>query len=286
MKENKRETSAKGGLLWLARDCIRMSELDQAEDFLQRYGRQNLKDYRAACGLGFVHIEWGSYSSAVDCFTEALSQETTPVQKTYLLLLLSRIHTITGDHDKALEALKEALRIEPYCLEARFEEVVRYFQLGLTSEAGSRLLKLLHFSSEYYVAALISPELAEFRSSFTPEFRRLVMEARKEAQAASEEADKAVAALKGRLRDDDEDIAEMVSMQGRMHGLLEKPDALLACQDAIHTAKRIAADCAAIEEERKDRATKMLLKLEDRVGTLLRERDGHGKTYPPRSPHS
>ena len=147
VKENKRETSAKGGLLWLARDCIRMSELDQAEDFLQRYGRQNSKDYRAACGLGFVHIEWGSYSSAVDCFTEALSQETTPVQKTYLLLLLSRIHTITGDHDKALEALKEALRIEPYCLEARFEEVVRYFQLGQTSEAGSRLLRLLHFST-------------------------------------------------------------------------------------------------------------------------------------------
>ena len=112
------------------------------------------------------------------------------------------------------------------------------------------------------------------------------MEASKEAQAASEEADKAVAALKGLLRDDDEGIAEMVSMQERMHELLEKPDALLACQDAVHTAKRITADCAAIEKERKNRAMKMLLKLEERVGTLLRERDSRGKTYPPRSPHS
>ena len=79
--------------------------------------------------MGFVHIEWGSYTSAADCFTEALDQETTPVQQTYLLLLLSRVYTITEDHDKALGALKDALRIEPYCLEARFEEIVRYFQL-------------------------------------------------------------------------------------------------------------------------------------------------------------
>jgi tetratricopeptide (TPR) repeat protein len=280
VKESKRETSAKGGLLWLARDCIRMSELAEAEDFLQRHARQNLKDYRTACGLGFVHIEWGSYSSAVDCFTEALSQETTPVQKTHLLLLLSRIYAITGDHDKVLGTLKEALRIEPYCLEARFEEIVRYFQSGLTSEAGSRLLKLLHLSREYYVAALISPELAEFRSSFTPEFRKLAMETRKEAQAASEEADKAVAALKGLLRDDDEGIAEMVSMQERMHGLLEKPDALLACQDAIHTARKIAADCGAIEQERKGHAVKMLMKLEERAGTLLRERTAVARLDP------
>jgi len=280
VKENKRETSAKGGLLWLARDCIRTSELDEAEDFLQRYARQNSKDYRTACGLGFVHIERGSYTSAADCFTEALSQETTPVRKTYLLLLLSRIYTITEDHDKVLGALKEALRTEPYCLEARFEEIVRYFQLRQTSEAGSRLLKLVHFAREYYVAALISPELTEFRSSFIPEFRKLVVETRKEAQAASEEADKAVAALKGLLRDDDEGIVEMVSMQERMHELLEKPDALLACQDAIYAAKRITADCGVIEKERKDHAVKMLLKLEERVGTLLRDGAGTARLTP------
>jgi tetratricopeptide (TPR) repeat protein len=280
VKENKRETSAKGGLLWLARDCIRMSELDEAEDFLQRYAGENSKDYRSACGLGFVHIELGRYMSAVDCFTEALSQETTPVQKTYLFLLLSRIYTITEDHDRAMGALKEALRIEPYCLEARFEEIVRYFQLRQMPEAGSRLLKLLHFAREYYVAALISPELAEFRSSFAPEFRRLVMEAHKEAQAASEEADKAVAALKGLLRDDDEDIVEIVSMQEYMHELLEKPDALLACQDAVHTAKKITTGCGAIEKERKDYAVMMLLKLEERAGTLLRDGIGTTKLFP------
>jgi tetratricopeptide (TPR) repeat protein len=271
VKENKRETSAKGGLLWLARDCIRTSQLDEAEDLLQRYARQDSDDYRAACGLGFVNIEWDKYTPAADFFTEALSKETTAVQKTYLLLLLSRIYARIEDHDKASRTLKEALRIEPYCLEARFEEIVRYVQLRQPSEAASRLLKLIRFSREYYAAALISPELADFQSSIAPELRVLVMQARKEAQAASQEADEAVAALKGLLRDDDEGIVEMVSMQERMHELLEKPDVLLACQDAIHTAKKITADCDVIERDRKNHAVKVLLKLEERVGTLLRD---------------
>jgi hypothetical protein len=106
------------------------------------------------------------------------------------------------------------------------------------------------------------------------------MEARKEAQAASEEADKAVAALKGLPGDDDEDIVEMASMQERMHELLEKPDALLACQDAIHTAKKITADCGVIEKKRKDHALKMLLKLEERVGTLLQDGIGTARLTP------
>ncbi len=280
VKENKRETSAKGGLLWLARDCIRTSELNEAEDLLQRHARQNSNDYRTACGLGFVHLEWGKYTSAADFFNEALSQATTPVQKTYLLLLLSRIYTCTEDHDKAFGALKEALRIEPYFLEARFEEIVRYFQLKQSSEAGSRLLKLLHFAREYYVAALISPELAEFQPAIAPELRGLVMQAHKEAQAASQEADKAVAALKGLLRDDDEGVVEMVSTQKHMHEMLEKPDALMASQDAIDMAKRIAADCDVIEKTRKDHVVKVLLTLEERVGTLLRGGIGTAKLIP------
>ncbi len=286
VKENSRETSARGGLLWLARDCIRTSELDEAEDLLGRYARQNSNDYRAACGMGFVHIEWGSYASAVDCFIEALDRESAPVQKTYLLLLLSRAYTFTGDHDKAFVALKEALKLEPYFLEARFEEVVRYFQLRQPSEAVSRLLKLLHLAREYYAAVLISPELAEFRSSITPELGRLTMLARKEAQAEVDEADKTVAALRGILRDDDQGVAEMVSMQGYMHGLLDKPDAPLACKDAVNAAKRITVECGAIERKRMDQAVRVLLKLEERAGKLLREKTGKSKLAPSFAPFS
>ena len=266
--------------MWLARDCIRASLLEEAEDFLTRYGREHARDYRTACGFGFVHLERGSYTRAADFFTEALGSRITPVQKTYLLLLLSRIYTYIGDEDRALAALKEALRTEPYCLEARFEEIVRYFQRGQPSDAMSRLLKLLRFAREYWAAALISPELTKFQSSIAPEFRKIAIEAGKEAQAASREADRTVASLKGFLRDDDEGVAEIVSAQKRVHELLEKPSALPACQDAVHTAKRIVADCEAIEKERKEAAAKALLKLEARGATLLRDGAGAAKLIP------
>ncbi len=280
VKERRRETSAKGGILWLARDCIRVSRLDEAEDFLRCYGRDNSRDYRTACGFGFVHIERGSYASAADFFTEALGLAVAPVQKTYLLLLLSRIYACDEDYNKALGALKEALRAEPYCLEARFEEIIRYFQSGRQSDAMSRLLKLLALSHEYWAAALISPELAEFQSSIAPEFRKLAVEACEEAHAASSKADRSIASLKSLLPDEDEGVAEAVFMQERMHELLEKPDALPACQEAVYTAKRIVADCAAVEKERKDAAAAMLLKLEARVGMLLGEGPGRAKLAP------
>jgi hypothetical protein len=86
--------------------------------------------------------------------------------------------------------------------------------------------------------------------------------------------------LKSLLPDEDEGVAEAVFMQERMHELLEKPDALPACQEAVYTAKRIVADCAAVEKERKDAAAAMLLKLEARVGMLLGEGPGRTRLAP------
>ena len=115
----------------------------------------------------------------------------------------------------------------------------------------SRLLKLLRFAREYWAAALISPELTKFQSSIPPEFHKIALEAGREAQAASHEADRTVASLKCFLPDDDEGVAEITSAQEHMHELLKKPSALPASQDAVHTAKRIVVDCAAIEKREK-----------------------------------
>ncbi len=271
MKENKRETSAKGGTLWLARDCIRVSQLNEAEDFLARFGREHVKDYRMACGLAFVHIERGSWEFAADFCNEALALDVTPLQRTYLLLLLSRVYAFSKDVDKSSWALKEALRTEPYCLEARFEEMVRCFQEGQPTDAVSRLFKLLRFSHEYWAAALISPELTEFQPLFAAEFRKLGMDAAKEAQVVSREADAAVVALKGFLGDNDEGAAEILSMQEQMRALAAKSDAILASRDAIRISQKIIAECAVLEKKRRDAAKGVLVALQERVDTLLHD---------------
>ena len=79
-----------GGMLWLARDCIRTSRLEEAEDLLKRYERKNPTDYKALCGLAFIKIEKKKLSHGGRFPTEALNQPTTALQKTYLHFMLSR----------------------------------------------------------------------------------------------------------------------------------------------------------------------------------------------------
>lgn len=269
VRESGRETSAKGGVLWIARDCIRASDLSEAEKLLTRYSRQNWKDYRSACGLAFISVERGEYRAAGDLFREALNQAASPVQKTYIYLLVSRICELLDKRDKSLEALKEALRIEPYCLEARFEEVIRHFQMERQTEGLNRLAKLLQLSHEFYIPALISPELSEFRPLILPELDKLRAQVRDEALEAAKEADGDAAALARFLDAADADVAEIMAMQERLHGLLAKPEVFLLCRDAFHTAKRITADCGAVERERREDAVKVLRGLRERAGALL-----------------
>jgi class 3 adenylate cyclase/tetratricopeptide (TPR) repeat protein len=269
VRESGRETSAKGGVLWIARDCIRVSDLNEAEKLLTRYSRQNWQDYRSACGLAFIRMERGEYRDAGDFFRDALNQSASPVQKTYIYLLISRIYELLEKRDKSLEALKEALRIEPYCLEARFEEAIRHFQMGRQTEGLNRLAKLLQLSYEFYVPALISPELSEFRPLIVPELDKLGAEVLKEAREAAKEADAGVAALTRFLGAGEAGVAEILAMQERLHGLLAKPEIFLLCREALHSAKRITADCGVIERERRNDVVKAVGNLRVRAGTLV-----------------
>jgi class 3 adenylate cyclase/tetratricopeptide (TPR) repeat protein len=276
LREGKREGTHEGGMLWLARDCIRTSDLDEAESLLARYARQNSRDYRVLCGLGFVKMERGNYLSAVDFFTEAINQETNQVQKTYLFLLLSRIYELIASPDKAQDMVREALGLEPFCPEAKFEEVIGYFRLKRQNEALSRLLKLIHISREFYAAALIAPELAPFQPVIVPELHKLVARVGIEARDAAEEAEKEVAGLKGFVKEDDEDFAQVLSMQAQMAELLARPEAFLVYYDAVNLARRITAACGVIERERKEEMTKAVRKLEERAKKLVQSRTQAG----------
>ena len=270
VREVGRETSAKGGVLWIARDCIRVSDLNEAEKLLMRYGRQNRDDYRAACGLAFIKMEREEYRDACDLFHEALEQAVSPAQKTYLHLLMSRIWELLEKRDKSLEALKEAIRIEPYCLEAKFEDAARHFQLGRQTDGLNRLIKLLKLSHEFYLPALISPELAEFRPAIASELDKLRVEVLIGAREAAREADAAVAGLTRFLGTGDEGAAEVLSIQEHLHGLLAKPEAFLLCREAMYTAQRIVGDCRAIEIERAGDVRKVVKELSERAGAMVR----------------
>ena len=97
---------------------------------------------------------------------------TTPLQKTYILLMLSRVYEFNADESKSDERLRDALGIEPLCPEGIFEMIIRFFKGRREADAVNRLVKLIHVYKEYYSAALIAPELAKFQEQITLSLRR------------------------------------------------------------------------------------------------------------------
>jgi hypothetical protein len=265
-RESKREGSPEGGMLWLARDCIRTSRLEEAEDLLKRYGRKNGADYRGLCGLAFVKIEKENYLTAGDFLIEALNMQTTPLHKTYLLLLLSRVHEFAGDANKSEDRLKDALGIEPYCPEATFELVIRYFRGRREADAVNRLIKLILIYREYYSAALIAPELGKYQELMAPEFEKLIDKARSDALVVTQEAERAVEVVKNFVGENDVDVAEILADRQEMNDRLAKPEALFNYEGIADLARKIAARCKETELERAAHAAKVIRRLETQVG--------------------
>jgi tetratricopeptide (TPR) repeat protein len=269
-RETKREGSPEGGLLWLARDCIRTSRLEEAEELLKRYDKKAPTDYRTPIGLAFIKIEKENYITAGDFFIEALNLPTTPLQKTYILLMLSRIYEFIGDTGKSDDRLRDALGIEPFCPEGIFEQVVRLFRARKETDATNRLIKLLHSYKEYYTAALVAPELTKFQAVIGPELEKIVDKAREDAQTAAGEAEKAVTALVNFAGDADTDVADVLADFQRMKDLLEGPEALFNYTDVVNIGQQLTEQCAEIDKERVTDVAKVVRKLEVRMAEIAR----------------
>jgi hypothetical protein len=270
-RERRGEGFPEGGMLWYAKDCIRTSRLEEAEELLRRYGRMAVGDYRAACGFVFIGIEKESYIKAADVIYEVLEQNIGNLQRTYLLLLLSRIYQFIPNLSRADEKLRDALRVEPYCPEAMFEQIIRHFQAGKEAEGTKRLLKLIHIGyKEYYAAARIAPELVKYREHITPAFQKLTAETKREAEKVTEDADREVGMLKSFVGENDVEVASVLSSHARMRELLDKPSGLLSYHEASALAGRIIATCKELDRERATNALTVIQRAEIRVSETLR----------------
>ncbi|MBN2255759.1 MAG: adenylate/guanylate cyclase domain-containing protein, partial [Deltaproteobacteria bacterium] len=103
----------KGGFVWLAQDCIRVSNLTQAESLLKTCLEKYPGDYKVYCALGFLNLERKKILSAEYYFTRALSHAKLKTQKIYILLLLCRLFYISDNMEKASDAIREIKYADP-----------------------------------------------------------------------------------------------------------------------------------------------------------------------------
>ncbi|MBN1625424.1 MAG: tetratricopeptide repeat protein, partial [Deltaproteobacteria bacterium] len=237
--KSKVETRDKGGLLWLALDCLRVSNFTQAESILSDVISKQPTDYKAYCMAAFLYIETDDLKQANAFLKKSFEYARTTPQKIFILFLRSRIYWLNRDPIKEKEMIRAIIRLSPFCHEALYRDILHTFQHGNRTLALQHLVKLIKMNREYYIIALIDPELSEFSREIQPKLEQLLLEVREEASRIMPEAENELNNLKDIIGNNSKEFTETRSMLSKVKDLLEK-GSYFGYTDAIHYGETIS----------------------------------------------
>lgn len=239
-KVRKNRNQSEGGLIWLAQDSLRVSELTKAESLLSSAMDKHPLDYRVYVASGFLHIEKNDLSKAEYYFSEAYALAKTNVQKAFTLLLLSRLFWLVGNVDKAYEKIQRILSLNVDSIDAMYQDIVFKFHQDKEKLACQRLSKLIQEDREYFVVAMIDPDLVPFSHSIGDTLGIILDRARKDAQSALSDADNEYTLSKVVLGKND--INDIQLLRAKIDQLLKK-DGYFGYLDIIDYSNSIISTC-------------------------------------------
>lgn len=262
VKEN-RVHKARGGPVWLGQDCIRVCSLDRAEQLLRTHIENDPEDYKVYCAMGFLYMEKNSFPEARAYFDKALGYATTKPQEILVLFLLSRLYDLSNDTREAEKKIKKILFLYPQCPEAAYQDIIFKFRKGLDREAVPELSKFIEKNSEYYVNALIDPELAHFNDIIHPELKRLLTRAKKEANEIVPKAQEESERIRRIIGEKEKEADQAQSMLVKIKEL-SKTDSYMGYGDIIHYANSIISIADRSIKERTKKISEALYELDHR----------------------
>ena len=249
--------------MWIALDCIRVSNLEQAETLLHEPLNQEPEDYKPCCALGILHIERNDFSQAKFYLKKAFDKAQTVPQQSFILFLIARIHGLQGDPSRSSEMIRKVLRLNPASAEALYEDILLQFRKGKEAVALHQLIQLIRTNRNYYIHALIDPELSRFSEMIQPRLKTLLDEARDEANRVACTAREEIAELKRWLGDEEQEIQEAESLLSKVEEL-SKEDGYFAYLDIIHYATQLTTTCRNALQEHRRTASRAVKELSER----------------------
>lgn len=254
----------KGGFVWLAQDCIRVSNLTQAESLLQTCLEKYPQDYKVYCALGFLNLEKKKTLSAEYYFDKALSNAEMKPQKIFILLLLSRLYYMADNIDKATEKTREINYIHPYCAEAVYQDILLAFKRGRKAIAMERLINLVKADRDYYICALLDPELSPHNNLIHPELYKIFVKSKEDALRLAESAEIEFEKFKKLLGEKDDEVEKLSVLMSELYNLASS-DSYFGYLDVIHQSKVIKNICTTVVKRREKEFGELLQKLETRL---------------------
>ena len=214
------DSGQKGGQIWLALDMIRTSRLIKAENLLNSLMLEQSQDYRVLCTQGFLFLEQNHLTKAEYNFERALMFTKTKPQRIFILFLLSRLFEVRGNLSRAEEKIDEILRIYPSCRDARYQRVIYRLHKGQHKIAIAELTKLIHEKKEFFIKALIDPDLSLFSNIIDARLKKLFNETKEKAKEQFPKAESEKNRLESLLGEDDNIDADIQTFWKKTHPLL------------------------------------------------------------------
>ncbi len=212
----------RGGTAWVAQDCIRVSNHHKAGALLDEAMTENRQDYKIHCAAAFLNLEKGFTSKAEAELAAALRYARSSPEKMFVLFLLHRFAVVIMDDEiEARNRLKAVLSLDYGCQEAIYLDIVRIFRKGEAAAAMDKLEKLMRENRDYYIAALIDPDLHRQGAEISEMLGSLEHEARERAAFSVKEAASALKGLEDFLGDDNENVKAAKANGVRMHESLK-----------------------------------------------------------------
>lgn len=258
------EDAERGGLIWIGQDCIRVSNLGQAETMLKNALEKSPGDYRALTALGFLSVEKGDPAGAKRLFKQSLECADTTPMKIFSRFLLARIHELNGEQHHAEEHIRKILHMDSLCNEAVYQDMVYRFRKGNHSDGIRRLRKLINGNRKYFIAALIDPELADSGHKIHPELHTILDRAREEASRLSLRAREDIEVMEKLLGSESEEMRTPRSYLEKIQEL-SLTDGYFNHLDIIHYATSIIQTA----QKSHDQARRKLLRAYDKLKRRL-----------------
>lgn len=192
----KKRGRKRSGPIWQALDCLRTSNLPKAKKLLAKATLEFRKDHKSSIVFALTEIEQNNFRRALNYLDNALHLANTRPQKIFTLFLFFRIYELTGKIIQAKNKLREILWYYPKCPEALYQKMVFDFNEQHKREALSLLMMLVKRYREYYIKALIDPDLAPFSREIHPRLKRLFDKAKEDAEQIVPMAEKELDFLK------------------------------------------------------------------------------------------
>ncbi|MBW2303158.1 MAG: hypothetical protein JRF57_05535 [Deltaproteobacteria bacterium] len=263
-----RDEQDRSGLLWIGQDCIRVSNLEQAQSILLDCLNRDAQDYRVYGALAFLYIEKGDYPQAKYYLKKALQRTRTTPQRIFIHFLLSRLYDLSEDQARAEEMVRKILYLNPYCYEAIYQDIIFRFRKGKEAVALHQLVKLIRRNREFYLYALIDPELAAHSDAIQPRLKELLEEAKSKAESARETGKEALDRIVQWLDEEDKEVVEARSRWQKIEEL-SRVNSYFGHLDIIHYAESIVTMSRRSIESRKRQLAMSLRELDDRAEKAL-----------------